>query len=218
MDQDPRGHLVGTSQARAAHNQPMPHDPTVTAAVITVAGTGFVAVTGYLATRSSTKRAIDAGERTSKATLASADGNVQAAIRGEREHRLWERRTDIYNQIIAIVLYQRDVRRKLVGKVRFDQATEKAEVNEINSFVPHLSAYELEARVWAYGSTEVIAAFTAVADAHRAFMGKVQALNEAAPGVERLAALGDRDAAATTAQEKETALIDMVRAGIQEIR
>jgi len=99
----------------------MSHDPTVTAAIITVLEAGGVAVVGFVTTLRTTQRTIESGMQTTKAVLASADANVQSTERGERGHRLWERRTDLYVELIAFVSHRQQSRANKLKRAHWNQ-------------------------------------------------------------------------------------------------
>jgi len=83
----------------------MSHDPTVTAAVVTVVGTvvgaGSVAIVSFFTTAWSTRRTLESGERSTHVAFESSSEAAKQAARNERAHRLWERRTEVYKRLIA---------------------------------------------------------------------------------------------------------------------
>lgn len=192
----------------------MSHDPTVIAAVITVVGTAVatvvVAAAGFVATYRTTKRAVDSGELTAKAVLDSAEKNLQATIRGEREHRLWERRTDTYIDVLADVTHRQAVREHHARRYRLNQEAEEAIQEHLDSFIP-ASWFALEARLRAYATDEVIAASLASHEAHRQFVLAAQQVEFAAKGAASVAAFNARDAAVAAAQQKDGELIGVIR-------
>ena len=196
----------------------MSHDPTVTAAVIAIAGTAFVAVAGYVTTVRATKHTVESGERTTKAALKSAEANVQATIHGEREHRLWERRTDTYIDVLADTTHRQMVREHHARRFRFNQEAEDAIQNTLDSYKPDSSWFMLEARLRAYATDAVISAFLASNDAHREFIAAAQKIEFAAKGAESVAAFKARDAAVKAAREKDEALGAVIREEIQLMR
>lgn len=96
----------------------MSHDPTVTAAIVTVVGAGGVAITSFFATAWSTRRTLSSSERTSQKALETSESATQATIQAaaqtakdaahtERAHALWLKQTEVYRQLVLFIdLYQ----------------------------------------------------------------------------------------------------------------
>jgi hypothetical protein len=190
-------------------NGQVPHGPTFSAAVITVVGTGAVAVAGFVSTALATRFTLRSSERASNASLAANAAANEATIRAERAHNLWERRTDAYIDVITLVtelgLYRDDIVKLLrSGKPMSDR---DGKAYEILDMIKPISA-----RLVAYGSREVRDSFGGFMRHH---------LNVA----EGLAAVGPRGKAEIDAfvdgatmeavNMAGIALVDLVRAEIQ---
>ena len=96
----------------------MSHDPTVTAAVVTVVGAGGVAIVSFFTTAWSTRRTLESSERSSRAALEASSAAAMQAARAERSHRLWERRTEVYRRLIARTSEQQELRDRALTQLR----------------------------------------------------------------------------------------------------
>lgn len=194
------------------------HDPTVTAAVVTVIGTGVVAIGGYFTAMFSTRRALESAERTSKNTLDSSEANVRETIAGEREHRLWERRTDAYLEVIAFVVHRQAVREHQTRMHRMDETSEESIESALNSYRLNGTWFDLEARLRAYATEPVVNAALAANLAHVAVLDAAAAVQIAVHGAPVVAAYKARDEAVKVASAKDTTLCELIRDEIQRTR
>lgn len=197
----------------------MSHDPTVTAAVITVVGTAvgtvLIAAVGFTASYLTMKRTVKSGEDTAKNVLDSGERNLVATIRGEREHRLWERRTDTYIDVLADTTHRQVVRGHQVRMLKYNEEVEARIQEYLDSFKPDSSWFVLEARLRAYATDTVITAFLASNEAHRAYIEAAEEVGLAAKGPESAAAFTARHAAVDAAREKDEELVRVIRDEIQ---
>lgn len=194
------------------------HDPTVTAAVVSVIGTGVVAIAGYVTTMRSTRRALRSAEATAQKTLNSSEASVRQTITGEREHRLWERRTDTYLEVIAFVTHRSAVREHQARMYRLDENSERAIEDSLNSYSLNGTWFDLEARLRAF-ATEPVTNATLVANAaHQAYLDAAVAVQTAAAGQSSVAAFKARDEAVKVASAKDALLCELIRGEIQQAR
>jgi hypothetical protein len=132
-------------------------DPTVTAAAIGVGGTVIVAVTGFWATVRATGRTIEAG----------------------RDTRIWDRKADVYVDILKAVHYRQANRPNDVPTNPLDEESESRAEADLDAYVePDWDG--LRARAQAFGSTRVIAALQASSNTHERAIGCFDACNPAA--------------------------------------
>jgi hypothetical protein len=133
-------------------------NPTVEAALIaavvslvSLGGTVIVAISGFRNTKQTNERTIDSGTEQLKRTLDAA-----------RDDKLWDKRTQTYEEVTAYLLFIQAKRRLEARRrnVRFDDAIEEANNRLLGEYKP-ASWWELQGRLAIYGSDEVIAAFEA---------------------------------------------------------
>jgi hypothetical protein len=117
--------------------------------LVSLGGTVIVAISGFRNTKQTNERTIDSGTEQLKRTLDAA-----------RDDKLWDKRTQTYEEVTAYLLFIQAKRRLEARRrdVRFDDAIEEANNRLLGEYKP-ASWWELQGRLAIYGSDEVIAAF-----------------------------------------------------------
>lgn len=193
-------------------------DPTVAAALIGVGGTVIVAAVGFVTTMRTTRRTIESGAQTTRDALASAEANVRQSVLGEREHRLWERRTDMYVDLLAYVNHRQQTRENELRRGRFNEEGENSQKQWLESYKPDGDWFLMQARVVAYATDGVFGAFRAANAAHEAIISAVQDKETATPGAQMRAAYDAIGSALKAAAEADDTLISAVREEVQLMR
>jgi len=199
-------------------------DSTIAAAIITAISSGAIAALGIFGTlRAASKGAESTREATARANTAALD-TTRLTLAAEHERRLWERRAEVYVELLAESAHQQAGREYKLKSFRRDEATEKAIADVIRSYVPR-PWFELEARVRAFASEQVIVAYDTARRAHMTAFAIDEAWQEmvaeatsvpGGPAAQQLASgepmgLKVKDAL-TTAHSADTALMEAIRA------
>lgn len=90
--------------------------------------------------------------------MRSARRNLERAMDGERARQLWDRRASAYVDTLAHVRHQEQVWDNELKRIRISEGTEDAERDRLATFGGP-AAFELEARLVAYGSSPFRVAF-----------------------------------------------------------
>lgn len=158
-----------------------------------VAGTVVVALAGFRNTRRSTAATVEA----------SSEG-IRAQIEADGRTRFWEKRASAYEAALAMVRYRAETRADRFRVYRMDEETEKKALDNLEAHEPP-GLFEIQGRLLAYASSEVLNAYLAAEAADR----------EAANAyVSSRAGLMQSDAlfrALEAAQEADTKLTDIIR-------
>lgn len=107
--------------------------------LVGVTGTAIVARIGFKSTRAATD-----------ATVAGSLATVRDQIEADRQSRIWEKRADAYTDFIAVIQHRQDVR-----QVMWREMVTGAELERPAAT---LDTKQVEARLIAYASNEVIRA------------------------------------------------------------
>lgn len=196
-------------------------DPTIAAAWITgavgavgIAGTVAASIVGSRNTKRATEASIAAGAASTAATLAAA-----------REDRLWEKQCAAYEETLTGLLYRQAKRRHDLRGFRWDEATEEQLKAVFDGYDPP-GLFEAQGRLSAYASDAVLDAFQAASRAHGEVRTRYQryaamaddnkqvaetGYGTAHGGEETIAALRAVDPAVKDAEEKDEALIKLIR-------
>lgn len=170
--------------------------------LVSLGGTIVVAVSGFRNTTRSSSKAIDAGTDQLVRTLDAA-----------RDDKLWDKRTQTYEEITAYLLYIQAKRRLEARRRRYrlDAEFEAANDRLLGEYKP-ASWWDLQGRLVIYGSDEAIAAFEASHSAD----------NEVAGALVRLTTLNqdakDASSSGLSAQMPEMTEIRAARQELEEAR
>jgi len=202
--------------------------PQVEAAWIAT-GTGSVgiistAVIAYLGFRNSRKA--------TEATIAGGSANTVATLAAAREDRLWEKRAAAYEETLAELRHRLMKRRHDLRGYRMDEASEQ----QLKEFFDSYHApgwFQAQARLTAYASDPVLAAFEASEQAHHEVWARYQRyrmmaddnkratetgqFGSAHDGEETLAARRAVDPAVEEAEAQDQALIKLIRDELRSI-
>lgn len=137
-------------------------DTTVTAAWI---GAGAAIVSGgwtALVAITTTRNA----RRTNQAAIHAAAENTARALDAARTERIWDKRAEVYLDAMRFVRHRQEARENATRTFRYDDAAEERIRESLASFkLP--DSWDVELRLLAYGSRQVIDAVEVSGDAHQ---------------------------------------------------
>lgn len=193
-------------------------DPAIVSAIIGVGGAAGVAIAGFVTTMRTTRQTIESGAQSTRDALASAEANVRTTVRGEREHRLWERRTDLYVDLLAFAIHRREDRANELKMFRWDEETEARRKQWLDSHKLPDDMFVMEARIRAFASNRVLQAFDAANAAHAMVRDAVEDKDIAPNGEQKRAAFAAIHELLMAAVSTDDALITAVREEVQLMR
>jgi hypothetical protein len=136
-------------------------DPTIAAAWIT----GGVGALGIMGTVTATVVGSRNTKRATEATIAAGAATTTATLAAAREDRLWEKRCAAYETMLEALLYRQRKREHDLRMYRLDEDSEE----KLREFFDSYQApgwFQARARLTAYASDPVLAAFEASEQAH----------------------------------------------------
>jgi hypothetical protein len=156
-------------------------DPVITAALIgggaAIISGGWTALVAVTTTRNA--------RRTNQATIDAAAENTARALDAAREERIWEKRAEAYLDAMRFVRHRQEARENATRTIRYDDATEERIRESLANFrLPE--SRDVELRLLAYASQQVIDAVEASGQAHqqieRAYQDWTEATGRAKSG------------------------------------
>lgn len=192
-------------------------DPTIAAALIT-GGVGALGIAGTVVGSRNTRKATEQG-------MAASTASTMATLAAAREDRLWEKRASVYEEAIAALLHRQRKRQHDTRRYRLDEEAEKKLREFFDGYEPP-GWFQVQVRAVAYASDRVLGAFDEAELAHRKVWGcyrrwvelaednqlAVEAGNPSAvDGGAAITARKAIDPALDEAEEKDQALVDLIR-------
>lgn len=138
---------------------------TVEAATIAATTTGIVGFLGIVATVTTAIVSSRNTKRATERTVAGGVANTRATLMAAQEGRFWEQERAAYEETLAASLHRQTKRREDLRNARWDGATEQQITDALDSYDPP-GIFEARARLVAYATDEVLAAFEAASRAH----------------------------------------------------
>lgn len=121
-------------------------NPTIVAALISGGWATVVAAVGYLYNRA-----------TAKATINATNANALIALDAAHQAQLWEKKSETYVAMLAVLARRGAERQHLTSSIRYDEATEKR-IREMYAIPEDFDWAEASSRIVAFAPQQVVEA------------------------------------------------------------
>lgn len=135
-------------------------------AVTAVAGTFWAAHRGASGNLDSATISSNAIIQAALQTADTANETTRRTLEADRERRLWERRADLYVEVLAFIAHRQIKRQDAIKEYMWSPPDIQALIDErISSYAPPYG-FQMEARIRAFASSAIVEAYLAATKAH----------------------------------------------------